>query len=142
MINKLAKKTLNMLSKKYGIRALYLFGSRAAERANPSSDYDFAVILDAKISPAEYSRYKLNIISELLRFIKTEHIDLVVLNDDKVPLLLKYNVIKDGKVIFENNKQQRTAAEANILIRWLDWQYFEKMWGDIHIKQAAAGKFI
>jgi hypothetical protein len=141
MINQLTKSTLNKISKKYKIRTLYLFGSRATGRARTSSDYDFAAILDKRVSPTEYSHYKLNIISELLRLLKTEHIDLVVLNSDDVPLLLKYNIIKEGKVIYDRDKSERVAKEADILRRWLNWQYFEKMWGDIHIRQAAAGKF-
>ena len=49
MTNKLTDKILNKISKKYGIRARYLFGSQATGRTKISSDYDFAVILDEKI---------------------------------------------------------------------------------------------
>lgn len=137
MLSQLTKKVLDKLSKKYGIRALYIFGSRATGREKLSSDYDFAVILDEKIKKEEYSRYKLNIISELLRLIKTDHIDLVILNSDDVPLLLKYNIIKEGKIIYEKNKSERVDCEVRILTLWFDWQYFEKMWGDIYAKRTA-----
>jgi predicted nucleotidyltransferase len=133
MLNKLTKKELNRLSKKYGIRSLYIFGSRAIGREKLSSDYDFAVILDEKIKKEKYSQYKLNIISELLRLVNTDHIDLVILNSDDVPLLLKYNIIKEGKVIFDKNKSERVNCEVHILRLWLDWQYFEKMWWDIRV---------
>ncbi|MFH1232295.1 MAG: nucleotidyltransferase domain-containing protein, partial [Patescibacteria group bacterium] len=67
-------------------------------------------------------------------------IDLIILNNKKNPLLLKYNIIKQGKVLYEKNKDERVYLEVDILRRWFDWQYFEEMWGNIYIKQMAKGK--
>ena len=141
MLDALTKKQLNKLSEKYYINTFYLFGSQATGRASALSDYDFAVLLDDKVRPKEYGRYKLKIVSELLRLVKADHIDLVILNSDKLPLLLKYNIIKEGQVILERNKDKRVILESNILRRWLDWQYFEKLWGDIYVKRVSEGKF-
>jgi predicted nucleotidyltransferase len=142
MKNILNKKKLAEIAKKYNINTIYLFGSQATGKKNALSDYDLAVILDKKVNLKQYSRYKLNIISELLRLVNTEHIDLVILNDENIPLLLKYNAIKEGKVMLDRNKSQRADLEFNILRRWLDWQYFEKMWGEIYVSSIAKGKFI
>ena len=140
-MKKLTKQQLNRIAKKYKINTFYIFGSQATGKAGKLSDYDFAVLLDDKILAEKYGDYKIKIISELLRLIKTDHIDLVILNDEKTPLLLKYNAIKEGKIFFEKNKNKRVNLEVNILRRWLDWQYFEKMWGDIYVKCVAEGKF-
>jgi len=136
---KLTKKEINRIVRKYKINTFYVFGSQATGKTTKLSDYDFAVLLDDKVPEKLYGDYQIKIISELLRLIKAEHIDLIILNNKRTPLLLKYNVIKDGKILFEKNKNKRINIEVNILRRWLDWQYFEKMWGDIYIDQAAKG---
>ena len=138
-MTKLTKQQLNRLARKYKINTFYVFGSQATGKTTKLSDYDFAVLLDDKVPAEKYGDYQIKIISELLRLVKSDHIDLVILNNKKIPLLLKYNVIKDGKILFEKNKNKRVNLEVNILRRWLDWQYFEKMWGDIYIDQVAKG---
>ncbi|MCK5320937.1 nucleotidyltransferase domain-containing protein [Candidatus Parcubacteria bacterium] len=140
-MKKLTKQQLDRIAKKYKINTFYIFGSQATGKAGKLSDYDFAVLMDDKILPEKYGDYQIKIISELLRLIKADHIDLVILNDKKIPLLLKYNVIKEGKILFEKNKSNRVDLEVNILRRWLDWQYFERLWGDIYVKCVAEGKF-
>lgn len=132
----LTRKQLNILSKKYHINTMYLFGSQAKNTTTNLSDYDFAVLLDEKVNSNKYGQYKINIISELLRFLKTSHIDLIILNDQKLPLLLKYNIIKDGTILLDRNKKNRVNLEVHTLIRWFDWEYFEKMWGEIYLQHA------
>ena len=140
-MKRLTKYKLKIIAEKYKINTFYLFGSQATGKAGKLSDYDFAVLFNDKVLESQYGDYQIKIISELLRLVSTDHIDLVILNDKKTPLLLKYNVIKDGKILFERNKSKRVGVEVNILSRWLDWQYFEKIWGDIYIKCVADGKF-
>lgn len=140
-MTKLTKQQLNRLARKYKINTFYVFGSQATGKTTKLSDYDFAVLLDDKVPAEKYGDYQIKIISELLRLVKSDHIDLVILNNKKIPLLLKYNVIKDGKILFEKNKNKRVNLEVNILRRWLDWQYFEGLWGDIYVKCVAEGKF-
>ena len=125
---------------KYPIQSAYLFGSQATRKTTKLSDYDFAVLLDEKVKEKQYSQYQLEIISELLKIVKTDHLDLVILNNSKIPLFLKYNVIKEGKIIYEKNKtaeNKRKNLEFNILRRWLDEQYFEKVWSGIYVQQLA-----
>ncbi len=131
--------------RKYPVQAAYLFGSQATGKAGKLSDYDFAVLLDEKkVSEKQYAKYQLEIISELLRAVKTDHLDLIILNNPKTPLFLKYNVIKGGKIIYEKNKKaenERKNLEFHILRRWLDEQYFEKVWSDVYVHQVAKGAF-
>ena len=134
------QKSYKEIFQKYPVQSAYLFGSQAMGKATKFSDYDFAVLLSEKVKEKSYSKYQLEIISELLRIVKTNHLDLVVLNDSKIPLFLKYNVIKEGKVIYEKNKtarDERKNLEFNVLRKWLDEQYFEKVWSDIYVHQVA-----
>ena len=140
----MSQKSYQKIFQKYPIQVAYLFGSQATGKATKLSDYDFAVLLDRKVKEKLYSKYQLEIISELLRIVKTDHLDLVVLNDSKIPLFLKYNVIKEGKVVYEKNKtaeDERKNLEFNVLRRWLDEQYFEKVWSDSYVRQIAKEKF-
>ncbi|MFH1662189.1 MAG: nucleotidyltransferase domain-containing protein [Candidatus Falkowbacteria bacterium] len=140
-MEKLTKNQLNRLSKKYKINTFYVFGSQSTGKTTKLSDYDFAVLLDDKVPEKEYGNYQIKIISELLRLVNSNRIDLIILNDKRNSLLLKYNVIKNGKILYEKNKNKRVNIEVNILRRWLDWQYFERLWGDIYVKCVAEGKF-
>ena len=140
----MSQKSYQKIFQKYPIQVAYLFGSQATGKTTKLSDYDFAVLLDKKVEKNQYSQYQLEIISELLKIVKTDHLDLVILNNLKIPLFLKYNVIKEGKVIYEKNKtaeNERKDLEFNILRRWLDEQYFEKVWSDIYIHRLAKGVF-
>lgn len=127
---------------RYPVLVAYLFGSRATGRINKASDYDFAVLLSEKISPDQYFDYKLALLRELLKVVKAEFIDLVILNDRRAPLLLKYNIVKDGIIIYEKDKKARVNLEFEIMRDWLDWQYFENLWQTIFIKNLAQGKFL
>ncbi|MDF1558326.1 MAG: nucleotidyltransferase domain-containing protein, partial [ANME-2 cluster archaeon] len=66
----------------------YLFGSVIRGDANELSDVDIAVMLDESLSKKDMLYVELNLINELTRVLKSDKIDLVVLND--APLLLKY----------------------------------------------------
>lgn len=139
---KIDDKQLKRLAKKHGIEALYLFGSQATSKATPLSDYDFAVIFSSKIQKNEYGKKQSIVISELSVLVESKkHIDLIVLNDENTPLLLKFNIIKEGKLIFEADKNVRVDMEVSIMSKWFDWEYYERLWSEIYVGNIAAGKF-
>lgn len=81
------------------IKLVYFFGSQANKTAGPLSDYDFAFYTDG-LSKQERFDLKLDLINKLSRFFKTDKIDIVILNDIEQPEL-KYNIITEGKLIYE-----------------------------------------
>lgn len=99
------------------VKLAYLFGSRVAGDIGPLSDYDFAVYLDG---PAinEMFRTQIELTTELGRFLKTDDVDVVILNKSESPLL-NYNVIAEGKLIFER-EGYRTLVEPKILSQYFD----------------------
>ena len=64
----------------------YLFGSTVRGESNCLSDIDIAVLLDDTLLQNESFDLQHELISELTGFLKTNNVDLVVLNDS--PLLL------------------------------------------------------
>lgn len=101
------------------IKLVYLFGSRAKKDTGPLSDYDFAIYVETK-DAKKRGELQLELIAELSRFLKTDKIDLVMLNLTESPEL-KYNIIKDGKLIFEK-EPYRVLVEPTILNEYFDFR--------------------
>jgi predicted nucleotidyltransferase len=99
---------------------LYLFGSRARNQAGPISDYDFAVQTRAGLSSRERFKLKLVLLDRFTRALKSDHVDVVVL--EEAPPLLAHRVLKDGKILFCRNARQRVRSEFRHLSAYLDFR--------------------
>ncbi len=62
----------------------------------------------------------MELISELTCLLKTDNVDLVVLNDS--PLLLTYNIIREG-IILKSDEPLRVKFETKVMSRYLDERY-------------------
>ena len=114
-------KNLNDLFLKYPkVKLVYFFGSQAKNEAGPLSDYDFAFYLEEKDTKKLFD-LKLDLISNLSQILKTNKIDVVILNEIESPEL-KYNIIKEGKLIYEI-EPFRLLIEPRILNDYFDFHY-------------------
>ena len=112
-------KKLSSIFKAYPeIKLAYLFGSRAIGRESPLSDYDFAVYLEYADKKRMFE-IKFSLQAKLSRSLKTDNVDVVLLNIAGSPEL-KYNIIKEGKIIFEK-KESRITVEPKILNEYFDF---------------------
>ena len=93
----------------------YIFGSRAAGAEGPISDFDIAVLYSE--SQPTILRYELA--HELKTVLKTDLVDLVVLN--KAQIELRYAVIASGIVAYEVNIETRVEYEALTLSMYGDF---------------------
>lgn len=116
----------------------YLFGSMITGHANELSDVDIAVMLDENLSKKDMLYVQLDLISELSRVLKSNKIDLVVLND--APLLLKYNIIKNGHVL-TSDETKRVAFETGVMTRYLDERYYIKRHTEMTLQRIAGSGF-
>lgn len=101
------------------IKLAYLFGSRASGAEGPLSDYDFAVYFDLK-DKGRMSDIRFELLDQLSRELKTDDVDLVVLNLTESPEL-KYNIIKEGRLIFEE-EPYKTIFEPRVLNEYFDFK--------------------
>lgn len=101
------------------VKLAYFFGSRALGNDGPLSDYDFAVFLDEK-NKEKIFKIKAVILDKLGRYLRSDNIDLVVLDSAESPEL-KYNIIKDGVVIYEK-EPFRIILEPLILNEYFDFR--------------------
>lgn len=119
MQKKELKKLLDIFKLYSKIKLVYLFGSRATNNDGPLSDYDFAIYLDEK-NKNKISKIKLELLNKISRALKTDDVDVVVLNRVELPEL-KYNIIKEGKLIFEK-EPFRVLVEPKILTEYFDFR--------------------
>jgi len=86
----------------HGISMAILFGSQATGRVNEGSDLDLAVWLEKPIQPSglpKDSRAKRYMLRDLINYLGTGNIDLVILNHASP--LLKFQVARNGKPVYQ-----------------------------------------
>jgi len=123
---------IKKIALKYNLQLIYLFGSKATGRDTNVSDIDIAVLLN------NYEAYNLkNLILDLIfNFSKvfcSDKIDLVILN--KASLAIQYNVISDGKILYELNPETRYNYEVNLISLYLDFKRYEDEYYEAMHKQ-------
>jgi len=111
--------SLTKIFKRYPkIKLVYLFGSRARGKEGPLSDYDFAFYLNEK-DRSKIFDIKLKLLDEITRALGTDKVDVVVLNLVEEPEM-KYNIIKEGRLIFER-EPFKVLVEPRILNEYFDF---------------------
>ena len=101
------------------IVALYCFGSYVDGRVGPLSDVDLAVLLDQNMPPGRYFNKRLRLHALIARIIKTDEVDLVILNS--APLLLVHRVLGGGRLLYERDPVKRIAFEVKAIREYLDF---------------------
>jgi|SRR6056297_2098804 len=128
-LNKQIKK-IEPVFKKYGILAVYLFGSKAKGESDAGSDYDIGVIF---VDSKKYQDGTLEVYSELYkefvnilpedylrgRFRAGKHeFDLVFLQFSYISF--QYKALKEAEVIYESDRKQRLDYEEYVMKRYCD----------------------
>lgn len=108
------------------VKLVYFFGSRVTGKIGPLSDYDFAVYLDEKDFKKRFD-IRLDLLDKFSRLLKTDNIDLLILNDIQSPEL-KYSIIKDGKLIYKK-EPFNLLLEPKILNEYFDFMDGLKRYG-------------
>lgn len=109
----------------------YLFGSRAQEKAGNMSDWDIAVyVADARLERNPVWQ-KIKIEDELSLALKTDKIQVVILNAIDAPLF-SFTIISKSILLTDKNRELREIFECNTLRRFHDWQYYL----DRHLEKA------
>lgn len=99
----------------------YLFGGLASGIQRPLSDVDIAVYLDSCVDKAEA---KLDIIGMLADALKTDEIDLVILND--APISLVGRILKNKRLIADKQPFIRHSFESLALREFFDFSRREQ----------------
>lgn len=114
----------DFFSKQEHVRLAYLFGSVAKGKAGKLSDIDIAVLLDESLNKKQRFDLQLELISDISELLKTDNIDLVVINE--APLSLKFEIIKANYPLFVRDRMEKIDFEQMVMSRYLDRRYYEK----------------
>lgn len=106
------------LQKRDEVRVVYLFGSQARGTVANSSDIDIGVLLNEDFVKESVYGYRADLTAELISLLRTDKVDLVVLNH--APPLLAHRVLRDGIVLHCKDESERIAFEVKMLNRFLD----------------------
>ncbi len=117
-----------------GVLLAYVFGSVAQEKTGPLSDIDFAVYFEESLSKSEREDLYLDILNDLIEPLGDD-IDLVSMN--KANLLLNFNIIKSGEILFQKNETVKVQIEAEIMRKNLDMKHYRKRHTETKIKKIA-----
>ena len=99
--------------KKYPeVVAIILYGSYAKGKEKPLSDIDVAVILKDKSLEAEVSSFSSNVLD--------------VVPFHRLPLYIKFEVLKHGKVLFLRDREDFMNVKKRILRDYLEMSYLYK----------------
>ena len=101
------------------VKLAYFFGSRATNNFGSISDYDFAVYL-FPYNPVDAIKTKINLISKLTKYLKTDNVDLLILNNSEKPEL-NYEVINNGKLLIDI-EPNRVIFEPKVLNEYFDYK--------------------
>ena len=113
----LIKRIREALGREEDILFAYLYGSAVYDPNLSIGDIDVAVYL----KPADIKKHirKQEELTALLASkLHTDEIDLRILNG--LPLVLKYSILKDGKLLFTRDELQRVDFETSVMIRFLE----------------------
>lgn len=107
----------NLFQRYPEIIAAVLFGSYKTPFFNERSDLDFGLIFDRPVD----LKTELTIEAEISELLGIEQIDLINLN--KAPLLLKYNAIASGEIIYESDYEKTSDFLEKVYNEFCDFEY-------------------
>ena len=104
-VKKLLAEASPPLFERYGVDLAYLFGSANSGRFRPLSDIDIAVRFKPGHKPDDFFRLSALLEIKLVKLLRRK-IDISILN--LASPLLRYEVVKNGAVLFSINDEERS----------------------------------
>jgi hypothetical protein len=108
------------------IEIAYIFGSIARGTESALSDIDIAILIDDQQINEDKFRYgyKAEILADLMKILKTNNVDLVILNEANT--LLRHRVLYHGKLIYSKNEKKRIEFQTNTIDKYIDFKELMK----------------
>lgn len=115
------------------VELAYLFGSTAEDLRGPLSDIDIGVYLSSRLTKRERIEKRLELTAELASFLKTDRIDLVVMNDSSP--VINFEIVKPNVPLFIRDEDFKIDAEQKIMSRYLDRKYHENLLNRVFLER-------
>lgn len=114
-------KLRDFLKKHSEVIFAYIFGGLAKGKRSFLSDVDIAIYLK---NPEKFDY--LQFYTEITKFLNTDEVDLVVLNN--APLTLSGRILQSKKILIDNAPFLRHKFESLTIRKFLDFQYRERQY--------------
>lgn len=111
------KDLISIFRRRKKIAAVYLFGSTATGRHHRGSDLDLAIVSKKPLSKSERLRLETELSSLLQR-----DVDLIVFG--QATPLLQHQILKYGRLVCENDQEERVRQEVWARAEYLDTRNF------------------
>lgn len=115
------------------IQAVYLFGSVASGKTHAESDLDLAIVPRR----AQLREQRLDILADLARA-GFDNVDLVFL--DTTDIVLKYEAIRQNRVIYQADDFDRGAMYSKIVRQYLDFLPYLKVQREAYKRRILDGQ--
>ena len=115
-IDSLLPKAFAYLQKRKDIVFAYLFGGLARGKALPLSDVDIAIYFSENVEPLSK---KMEVLGDLIDILRTDEIDLVVLNTASLPLAMR--ILQKKKIVTDKVPLARHRYESLIMRSYFDF---------------------
>lgn len=116
MIDSTLKKDLKLLAKKFNLKFLVLFGSRANGTFKKSSDWDFAYYPKSDFSIED----EINLFDSIMFILKDEKVDLINLRNQE-DYLIRKNVSENSILIYEEEDGIFSEFQVNSIFNYIDY---------------------
>lgn len=108
--------------KNKSVRLVYLMGSQASGQTKPYSDIDMAVLFDQNLSAKQRFNARIELISDLAKFLGTDNIDLIDLQGSSP--IFAYEAIRHRKELYVKDEDSRVIFETKALSSYFDQKYY------------------
>jgi predicted nucleotidyltransferase len=123
-LDNLVKAQMAAIFEGHSVVFAYLFGSQARGETGLLSDVDIAIYLSEAVAREQRFDLRLTVLGELSDLLKTDAVDVVVLND--APPLLTHRILKEGLLLFCADERVRLEFETHAVLKYLDWKPYLK----------------
>jgi len=123
--NKTIKNIITLAKNNADVEILWLYGSRARNKANRHSDYDLAIAFKVYIKEPIERRLRPELLA--LEWARALGMELSIVDINQVPLSLAYTVVQDNSLLFSKNDYRKMIEEQRIMSKWeIDHCYHRK----------------
>lgn len=113
---------------KYGVKAMYLFGSQAFGKTHRKSDTDIAVRFSRAVSLKDLLKFS-HILSP---YFQTE-VDIVDLENATLPL--QFRIFRERRLLYAEDPRQEATARAAALTKYFDYKYYYDRFTNFEIER-------
>ena len=104
----------------YPVEMAYLYGSVARGRPLPSSDIDIALMFTERLMPYQRLTLELDVQAALEEACGLTGLDVRSINH--APLTVQGQIVQEGLLLYERDRDRRIAFEASIRRKYFDYQ--------------------